>query len=160
MYKTFSQYYSIFAKTKNKLIYRIAHITLAFLLLLSSTGIVLNKHYCGSELKSMAVFMEATPCHHVKAVKSCPTHSSGEEGLQKEKKGCCDDKTEYLKSDEEQLAQSFRFDLKNLPVLLAAVFVAFDIKLPVTDSNTLHYLTYKPPIVFNDISVLLQVFRL
>ena len=160
MYKTFSSDYFIFAKTKNKLLYRIAHITLAFLLLLSSTGIVLNKHYCGSELKSMAVFMEAEPCHHVEAMKGCPIHSSGEEGIKKKKKSCCNDETEYVKSDEEQLAQPFRIDLKNLPVLLAATFLALDFQLPATDSNTLHYLTYKPPIVLNDISVLLQVFRL
>lgn len=108
----------------------------------------------------MAVFMKAKPCHHVKAVKGCPTHSSGTEWLHQEKKSCCDDETEYVKSDEEQLAQPFRIDLKNLPVLLATIFVALDFQLPATDANTLHYLTYKPPIVLNDISVLLQVFRL
>ena len=160
MYKTFSLNYSIFAETKNKLLYRIAHITLAFLLLLSSTGIVFNKHYCGSELKSMAVFMEATPCHHAKARKACPLHGSGDEEYQNEKKDCCNDKTEYVKSDNEQIAQFSQINLKNLPVLLDTVFAVFTIELPVTDFHTLHYLTYKPPIVLNDISVLLQVFRI
>lgn len=93
-------------------------------------------------------------------MKGCSTHGIGEEDFQKEKKGCCDDETEYVKSDEEQLAQSFQIGLKDFPVLLATIFVALGIELPALDSNTLHYLTYKPPIVFNDISVLLQVFRL
>ena len=160
MYKLFFPNYFIFVETKNTLLYRIVHIILSFLLLLSSTGIVLNKHYCGTELKSMAVFIGAKPCDHVKAMKGCTTHSSGEEGLQQEKKGCCNDKTEYVKSDDDQLAQPFRIDLKNLPALFATIFVAFNIQLPATDANALHYLTYKPPIVLNDISVLLQVFRL
>ena len=101
----------------------------------------------------MAIFVKAEPCHGGKAMKSCPMHSP-------EKKGCCDDESEYVKSNEEQLASSFQIDLKDFPVLLATIFVVFHIELPALDSNTLHYLTYKPPIVFNDISVLLQVFRL
>ena len=89
-------------------------------------------------------------------MKSCPMHSSGEQ----EKKGCCDDESEYVKANDEQLAPSFEINLPNNPVLWAAIFVAFHIELPALDSNTLQYLTYKPPIVLNDISVLLQVFRL
>ncbi|MCB0586125.1 MAG: hypothetical protein KDD06_12465 [Phaeodactylibacter sp.] len=142
------------------MIARIVHINLAFLLLLSSTGIVLNKHYCGAELKSIGVFIGAEPCHHEKAMKGCPYHDSGEKGLQKEKKGCCNDETEYIKSDEDKVAPSVQGHLKSFPVLLAAVFVVLDIELPSTDSVTLRYLTYKPPAAFHDLSVLLQVFRL
>ena len=138
------------------LIARATHIILAVLLFISSTGFVVNKHYCQNELKSMAIFHKAEPCHQEKAMKSCPMHSSGE----KEKKGCCDDETEYVKASDEQVASSFQIDLQVTPVLLAAIFVVFNIELPALDSNTLHYLTYKPPIVLNDLSVLLQVFRL
>ena len=138
------------------LIARATHIILALLLFISSTGFVVNKHYCQGELKNMALFRKAESCHQDKAMKSCPMHSSGE----KEKKGCCDDESEYVKANDEQLAPSFEINLPNIPVLWAAIFVAFHIGLPALDSNTLHYLTYKPPIVLNDISVLLQVFRL
>ena len=135
---------------------RAAHIILAVLLFISSTGFVVNKHYCQGELKNMALFLKAESCHQDKAMKGCPMHSSGE----KEKKGCCDDETEYVKASDEQVASSFQIDLQVTPVLLAAIFVVFNIELPALDSNTLHYLTYKPPIVLNDLSVLLQVFRL
>lgn len=138
------------------MISRATHIILAVLLFISSTGFVVNKHYCQNELKSMALFHKAEPCHQDKATKSCPMHSSGEQ----EKKDCCDDKTEYVKASDEQVAPSFEINLPNIPVLWAAIFVVFNIELPALDSNTLHYLTYKPPIVLNDLSVLLQVFRL
>ena len=104
----------------------------------------------------MALFLKAESCHQDKAMKGCPMHSSGE----KEKKGCCDDETEYVKANDDQLAQSFEIGFQHIPVLLAAFFVVFNLELPALDSNTLHYLTYKPPIVLNDLSVLLQVFRL
>ena len=138
------------------MISKATHIILAVLLFISSAGFVVNKHYCQNELKSMALFHKAEPCHQDKATKSCPMHSSGE----KEKKDCCDDKTEYVKATDEQIAPSFQIDLQYAPALVAAIFVVFNIERPALDSNTLHYLSYKPPIVLNDLSVLLQVFRL
>lgn len=139
---------------------RIFHITLAVLLFISSTGFVVNKHYCQDELKSMALFIQAEACHKEKAVRSCPFHASPhEEGQQKEgKKGCCDDKAEYVKSDDEQLAQSFKIDLELNPVLVSAINVPLSIELPSIDEHSLHYLNYKPPLIVFDIPVRLQTF--
>ena len=110
----------------------------------------------------MALFFKAEPCHSGKSAVSCPMHSPdmADHQKNKEKKGCCDDETEYVKANDDQLAQSFEIGFQHIPVLLAAFFVVFNLELPALDSNTLHYLTYKPPIVLDDISVLLQVFRL
>ncbi|MCB9273139.1 MAG: hypothetical protein H6564_03815 [Lewinellaceae bacterium] len=138
---------------------RMLHIALSFLMFVSSTGVVVNEHYCRDERKSAALFVKAEACHGEKAVRACPMHKDHQASFKK--KGCCDDRTEYFKSDEEQLAQSFGIGgIKDIQLFLPAFFVAFNIKLPAVESHTLHYLTYKPPIVLNGLIVLLQVFRL
>lgn len=41
---------------------KIANIVLAFLLLLSTAGVTISKHYCGGELKSIALDKNADKC--------------------------------------------------------------------------------------------------
>ena len=141
------------------MIERVIHIIIGILLFLGSTGIVVNKHYCQNELKSTALFLKAEACHAVTSVASCPMHQhKGDED--REKKNCCDDKSEYVKSDNEQLVQSFEIDFPNHPVSLDNVPLVLNTDPSALDAHSLHYLTYKPPIVLNDIPVLLQAFLL
>ena len=41
---------------------KISHITFSFLLLVSTIGLVVSKHYCGDEIVSVSVFQEEEPC--------------------------------------------------------------------------------------------------
>jgi len=143
----------------NYLILRLAHITLALLLFISSTGFVVNKHYCKNELKSMALFVKAEGCSMHQVMKACPIHGQMLVDVSdEERKGCCDDTTEIVKIDEEQIAPSF--DLLPLQaVQFAPLFVAHKIELPVIDIQTLHYLNYKPPPLLCDFPISLQTFR-
>ena len=50
----------------------IIHILLVFLILLNSTGITLNKHFCKNSLKGIAIFTEPQNCHNLK---KCSNHS-------------------------------------------------------------------------------------
>lgn len=79
------------------MIARIAHIILAFLLFFSSTGLLVNKHYCQEELKSIAVFAQAKACQHTKTV-PCAVHGTMVVPAD-EKQGCCNNESEYLKAD-------------------------------------------------------------
>lgn len=110
----------------------------------------------------MALFAKAEACHQPSKKKQCPFHSTPEEKDhqdEKEKKGCCSDQTEYLKTDQEQLNQSFEFELQLNPVLLNNLFVVQSFELPSIDTQTLHYLNYKPPLIVCDFSISLQIFR-
>ena len=42
--------------------YKISHISLAFLLLISTFGITINKHFCGNRMISASIFSDANSC--------------------------------------------------------------------------------------------------
>jgi hypothetical protein len=107
-------------------------------------------------LKNIAFYNKAKGCHDVSKMANCPLHDNH----QNEDKGCCDDKTDFIKSDEEVVVPSFEMVDLDHPVLLAALHILLQLEVPSFDTNTLHYLTYKPPIVFRDIPVLLETFLL
>ena len=140
------------------MIYRIGHIILALLIFISSTGFVLNMHYCQDELKSMAIYFEAEACHQEKEMASCPMHNAENHHGEKESKGCCDDETEYLKSETDQIATASEVEINVNPVLLSALLVALQIELPSIDTQSLQYFNYKPPLIVCDLPVRLQTF--
>ena len=41
---------------------KISHIIISFLLLISTTGLVITKHFCSGEMVSVSVFHEEEPC--------------------------------------------------------------------------------------------------
>ena len=73
-------------------------------------------------------------------------------------KDCCSHEYEYFHSDQDKLVQTVDLPSLNNPVLVAAILLALQIEIPSIDNNTLHFQTYRPPIVERDIPVLLQTF--
>lgn len=142
------------------MIAKVFHIILAFLLLVSSTGLVVSKHYCGGDLKSTALFAEAAPCHQDKQMKSCPVHGtmpvSNEDAPPK--KGCCDTETDFVKVDDDQVEASLEFSLLDYPVLFTVLTVIVGLKPVEEDNKTRHYFTYKPPLLVCDLPLSLQAF--
>ena len=62
------------------------HIILSLLLVASTTGVTLNKHFCGDMLQSVSLRKMAGCC--------------GEKPSEKEsKKGCCENQTQEIKAD-------------------------------------------------------------
>lgn len=134
------------------------HIILSVLVFISSTGLVIDAHYCRGELKSIALFAEATPCYQQQEGKKvCPFHAKKSEHEEGEK-GCCKDKTQLLKVDDDQLPTSFQIAELEPPVFNAYFFIpqAVDINNPL--QATVHYLNYKPPLIVSDRCVQLQRF--
>lgn len=120
---------------------KLGNIILVFLLLISTAGVSINKHYSGGELFSTAIFVEADSC--------CETPC-----------GCCDKSSEIIKVEADYLASSFELDdvaqmdllYANIPVLLQ--FVRTEVS---TNSFTIEEF-FPPPLP--DLCILNQVFRL
>lgn len=130
---------------------------LALILFISATGLVLNKHYCQDQLKSIALFVEAKACHEQKAKKPCPMHAAMDQD-QEDSKKCCDDETEYVKVEQEQINQTFEVDA-SIPLPFLAAFVdAFLVDHPITDKASIDFFNYRPPILVYDQPVVLQTF--
>lgn len=153
-----AQKFLYFCGNYSSLLQRLLHITLALLLLIGSTGLVLSQHFCRGELKSVALFVEATPCH-AKAKRTCPNHPPTPKPAQ-DTKGCCDTDVDFLQLDADQLAADTSTPSLQLPVLLAVLQVALDIYPTALSQRTRpHYLNYKPPLLVRDLPVSLQTFR-
>jgi len=120
---------------------KIGHIIMIFLLLISTAGVSINKHYSGGELYSTAIIVDADSC--------CENPC-----------GCCDEKSEQLKVEADYLASSFdlteaaQLDLlfSNIPSLLD-----FEITQLITSNFILEDTS---PFPLPDLCILNQVFRL
>lgn len=131
---------------------------LAILLLFASTGVVLQKHYCMGELQEVAFFSKATSCVDHQVVELPPCHRPHQQS--KESKGCCEDNTEYIHSDDYTQPAQISLDHSSPLVVLFAYTLPTD--LFSADSNPDHgsYLVHRPPDLNADITVTHQVFRL
>ncbi|MEP5614455.1 MAG: hypothetical protein ABJP45_19540 [Cyclobacteriaceae bacterium] len=122
---------------------KIVNVFLAVLLLVATTGVTLNKHYCMGRLKSVAVFVSANTC----------------EAGKEDPMPCCKDTSEELKVNELTKAS---FDFKataDLYLLAAITYVLLEDTYSSADKQVEFY-NYDPPLPEQDIRVLTQVFRI
>ena len=122
-------------------------VALAFLLVVSTTGITISKHFCMGELQEVSFYGEVDTCFE-------------KMGMSKENTmDCCEKTVEEYKADELPKI-SVNINLKNSQELLAVVaYLIIDngLILRATDKANLNY---KPPLIEQDIPILTQTFRI
>jgi len=124
---------------------KIGYVVLSVLILWSTTGMTLHKHYCMGQLQEVTAYQKAKSCMEKMGLeKPCPV-------------GCCETTSEELKvEDLTKLDVSFEFK----PYLSTAVEVEsfiYDVNVP--DEPTYpRYLNYKPPLLDRDVPILVQSF--
>ena len=89
---------------------KIAHLTLALLLLTTTMGFSVSKHYCGTRLVEISINSEAEPC--------CDDMGTST---------CCHNETEYYQLDEDFVSSVSieNIQLANLIVLFPTVIIYF-----------------------------------
>lgn len=145
----------------------IASILLASLLLVASTGVVLQKHYCGGKLKEVSLYSKVKSCsertetHKPSCHKAVVLPACHKQTAQVQPhNGCCENETEYHHSDDYTQPTQLSLDHTGPWVALFAYTLPFD--LFSVDSNPDYgtYLVHRPPDLSADITVSHQVFRL
>jgi len=134
-----------------KSIRHIVSFFLATIVLIASVGVTVNFHLCAGQVQSIALFVKAQPCK-MDVPKSCQKH-------EQKRKGCCEEQSLVLKGKETnaevktvtQLTPSFNLIAVILPVLYSIV----NLDATVT---TAQYAQYKPPLLEQDITVLVHSF--
>lgn len=109
---------------------------LAFLLLVSNSGLALNVHFCEGKIAgiSSAFSKEEVCVEPIKDEKACcakpdPTH-----------KKCCSDKEVNLKNKTEKIVlKTISFDLDSVAVINEWKPLVFNVELPVIHANPLAY---------------------
>jgi hypothetical protein len=122
---------------------KIVNTLLALLLLVATTGVTLNKHYCMGRLKSVAVFHSAENCSGDGMTDPMP---------------CCEDVSEQLKVDDLTKA-SFDFKVASELFQLAAIsYLQIDQKNSSIEQDKPKFQDYSPPPFDQDIPILIQSF--
>ncbi len=140
-----------------KFLHKIASISLALIVLLSSFSFTVNKHICGGKVANTTLFVSADTCGMEMNV--CENESSNSKETSIQKEPCCKDVSTTIQGqDNNQQAQSL--DLNFLQVLFIQAFVySFVLKYQNTTSIS-KFVDYEPPLVHKNIQILFQVFRI
>ena len=149
--------------------FRILAFVLAWLVLFSSTGFVLDLHYCQGHLKSFAIWGTAENCHEAAAKEkkdkpSCPFHqkmeAQKEKGCKEEEKGCCQNKTYYVHSSlDKKTPETFTL---NKALEIAAITVGQFSQRAIIPASQFYkpaFKYYKPPLPDRDLYIFIQCFR-
>ena len=131
---------------------------LAFTLFISSSGLLIQTHFCQNQLQSISIFLNPESCHknpdhHCNAgtKKCCKTKQT------REKDNCCHSKKNYVKLDLDQYF--FKQSLKekknhsNTPQIIANR-QAFSFFTP----EKIKFFRYKPPLIEFDFQTVFQIF--
>ncbi len=119
------------------------------MLIVASSGLTLNKHYCMGELRSVAIHKHAPNCYEL----------IGEDGDME--MDCCENTSDLYQVDDEQQLTKLSVDLKpDLKLVASVTFFLLDLAIIDAPSNQSEYLNYKPPLIAQDVPVLVQSFLL
>jgi len=140
-----------------KLFRKISALFLAMLVLLGSTSFTFNMHKCMGQIRSMALFMEATPCDMESMNDGAhESHTTSDAGIKVSKQGCCEEHSLFVEGqDELKITSSVNApDVQFLAVLFTiTLFSPFQVT-PSQDT----FREYAPPLIERDIPVLCQTF--
>ena len=142
-----------------KLLNQIASLVLALVVISATMGVTVNKHYCQGRLVETAVFVKTKHAHCQQIITSkkqpCPYHvisNSKEEQ-------CCSEESEFYQV--EDLTNISKLSVKFQPVLFQAEIIYMVTDIFSLQENNFHtYKKYKPPLIAQDVTVLVQSFLL
>ena len=141
--------------------FRILHITLAFLVFVSSTGFTLNSHFCQNTLQSVSVFLTPQNCHEraahcsMSSAKSCCSKSK-KACSDSETKDCCEDTSQFAKADIDFTPFALEDFQLNLPLLLPQpISIHFEANLT---TQLIRFQDYIPPPLIRNRPLLFQSF--
>ena len=134
---------------------RIKHtalVLLALLMIVTSSGFTIQKHFCQGELKSLSFFGKLEPCqlcHVVNEKPSCPFHEN--QNLP-EKKDCCENEIAVIKVDDFSITTQTIQINPELSVITHFVLIS---ALEFKDSKAIAK-PYNPPLIAQDLPLRVQ----
>lgn len=135
---------------------RFLHITLAFFLFVSTTGLTINSHFCTGKYKYCTLFVEPANCC-AKVQGHYPTEGSCEDEVNQTP--CCQNKASFHKSNYPQNFTADSSQEVTFPTLKVIISSFHSLGKLNYQRLDIDYLNYKPPLIKEDFSILFQVFR-
>jgi hypothetical protein len=129
---------------------------------LSTGGVAVSKHLCDGEIKDIAFFHAADPCEHSASATSiqCPIHEDMVIFFEIETDDCCTDTTELVRDEHPQIVtKSLDIPDFQLGILYTFIYSKMSV-LESTDSKFNSPFLHLPPLINQDINILVQSFLL
>ena len=134
-----------------EVIHKMASVTMAFLLLLSTTSWKVEKHYCMGRLMDMALFVKADDCGMDMAF------SDNDSTEFQEQYPCCDDEVIFIDGQDDLKISFNDLDIEKQHFISVFLFSGIDL-FPSSPESQVSYLKYPPPILVKNIQLLDEVF--
>lgn len=142
------------------------HITLVLLILGTSMGLTINKHYCQNQLKGIAVFFQPPNCHDLiqgQKTKGCKHHQTPKtttckHSKKEDAKGCCSNESEYVHLEENLINPSISQDISPNFEWTAILHFALNESYCSYNHTNVKFQYYSPPLLCRDITLLVQSF--
>ena len=143
--------------------HRIAAISMALLMMLSSTGFSMDIHYCQDQLKGISLIGKAKSCHDRQATPPChktkkTCHHNEESLSQAEKDNCCHNETVVIEKTDLDATATQMATVQDIQIDFVAAFVAVYVFNYSVQADYQQYAQYKPPLPDRDVQVLYQTF--
>jgi len=138
---------------------KIVSISLAFLLLVSTSGVAYAQHFCGNYLAKTLFTLDHDDDHlhcgmEMQNPPSCDTDTNQSHKLSR--KNCCENHFSKIEIDDNYNGNSLELHIDK--VFLAAYAIVFVAKIQEDKATINSFKHYKPPIPDKDIPVLYQTF--
>jgi hypothetical protein len=133
-------------------------IVFSFSIFFSSTGLLIQKHFCQNELQSISLFLNAKSCHSDSSHQCNFTKKSCCQIItSKEKDNCCHNQSEYVKLELDQYL--FKYYLKNKSTDFVGLLKYFNQQsFYFFIKKEVKFFNYKPPLIKFNLLSLFQVF--
>ena len=119
-------------------------LTLALLVLISSTSFQVCMHFCQGEVREIALFGKAPGCEKERELPPCHRHA---------KSSCCDDETVVHDADElTSLTHTLNVATPN-EVFTIVPFMLISEVIPDSSASRYPFIHYRPPLPASDLTV-------
>lgn len=116
----------------------------AVALILSSTGVTINQHWCGDTLMGASIWGKAEPCSHFKAATMCKIHPNM---VLQGASNCCDEESQTIKGSDVHYVASgvLDVDFPTTTTLLSRPVLVTHLNDPMIP--VVHFRNHSPPLI-------------
>jgi len=132
---------------------KILSITLALIMLFTTTSFTVNMHFCCNQMVDMAFFSKAEVCKDKVQKKDSPIKQCST--LQE--KECCSNKSFVKEGDDVFKESNIASQIETLVFLNTFVFTYINL-FEGLEENIVPFKAYRPPLLFADIQILNETF--
>lgn len=127
---------------------------MTILVLFSTSFVIIDEHYCQGKLENFSVFGKADECDMTMSICKMENHKSSIS-----KSSCCTNITKLKQASifEQNLETSYKFQISDFNPI--GFFNTWDVLSTHIEKNKF-FQNYFPPLIFKDILIFIQCFRI